>query len=202
MQIRDAAPTDKTRILDFCKETFSWGDYIADVWDYWILEGKLLVIEEDNNPIGLCHTSFSPKGQAWIEGIRIHPKYRKKGYGRKLILRAESIAQTKSCKIARMIIENENKISLKLAQSLGYYIEDKWSLYYLIPKKQTCSVSFASDVKQVANLISSNTYANSWKWLPAEKSDIKELINRKSTCLATEWLCFSRWYLECIRTFC
>ncbi|MGI0089484.1 MAG: GNAT family N-acetyltransferase [Nitrosopumilaceae archaeon] len=179
MQIRDAIPTDKTSVLDFCKETFSWGDYISDVWDYWILEGKLLVIEEDNNPIGLCHAYFFPKRQAWIEGIRIHPKYRNQGYGRRLILHAESIAQTNSCKIARMIIENENKISLKLAHSIGYYIEDRWRLYYLVPKKQIASVSFASDGKQVVNLISSNTYANSWKWLPAEKSDIKELINKK-----------------------
>lgn len=180
MQIRDALPSDKTTVLDFCKETFSWGDYIADVWDSWILEGKLLVIEKDSTQIGLCHISFSPNNrQTWIEGIRIHPKYRRKGYGRRIIAHAESIAQEKSCTIIQMIIESENKVSLKLAQSMGYYIEDRWRLYGLAPKKQISSATFASSIKQVEGHISSSTYANSWKWLPLEKSDIEELINKK-----------------------
>ena len=45
MELREATSSDKTQVLDFCKNTFSWGDYIAEVWDFWIKEGNLLVTD-------------------------------------------------------------------------------------------------------------------------------------------------------------
>ena len=41
MKIRDANNSDKNTVFEFCKNTFSWGDYIQDVWDFWIDEGGL-----------------------------------------------------------------------------------------------------------------------------------------------------------------
>jgi GNAT superfamily N-acetyltransferase len=184
MEIRDAQPSDKQVVLDFCKNTFSWGDYIADVWDTWILQGNLFVVVEGHVPIGLCHLVFTDNRQAWIEGIRIHPNYRRKEYGRKIISHCESIA--KLIKTIRMIIESENTPSINLAQSMGYYTEDNWRLYALIPKKETSSTIIASDIKQVAGLVSSNTYADSWKWLPLEKSDLEELIKQKRVLLSVQ----------------
>ena len=54
--IREAISSDKHHILEFCQNTFSWGDYIDNVWDYWISEGILLVYVK-NNPIVI--TSYS-----------------------------------------------------------------------------------------------------------------------------------------------
>jgi hypothetical protein len=77
MEIRDAQPSDKQVILDFCKDTFSWGDYIADVWDFWILQGNLFVAVKNDTPIGLSHLVFTDNRQAWLEGIRVHPNHRR-----------------------------------------------------------------------------------------------------------------------------
>ena len=55
--IREARRSDKSHVLKFCKNTFSWGDYIDDVWDYWFSEGLLFVAEE-KFPVGLCHAVF------------------------------------------------------------------------------------------------------------------------------------------------
>ena len=41
--IREATNSDKTSVLKFCKDTFSWGDYVQDVWDSWISEGNLFL---------------------------------------------------------------------------------------------------------------------------------------------------------------
>ncbi len=184
MEIRDAQPSDKETVVDFCKNTFSWGDYIADVWDDWILKGSLFVAVEDAIQVGLCHMVFTDDRQAWVEGIRIHPDYRRRGYGRKMISHCESIK--KSIKVIRMIIESENTSSINLAQSMGYYMEDRWRLYALTPQKETSSVIIVSDIKQVAGLVFSSTYANSWKWLPLEESDLKELIKQKRVLLSVQ----------------
>ena len=83
MIIRKAKASDKSKVLDFCKNTFSWGDYIVDVWDYWIVEGNLLVLTENKTPAAICHSSFFDK-QVWIEGIRVNEKFRKKGFAKKI----------------------------------------------------------------------------------------------------------------------
>jgi len=75
MMIREAIAKDKLEILKFCKNTFSWGDYIEHVWDFWVSEGSLLVCEIQF-PVGVCHAFYS-KDQIWIEGIRIDPNFRK-----------------------------------------------------------------------------------------------------------------------------
>lgn len=179
VEIRKALKSDKRDVLKFCKETFSWGDYIADVWDSWLKDGNLLAIAKENTPIGICHISFSKnKDQIWIEGIRIHPNYRRKGYATKLVLYAESLAKRKSCRTARMIIESKNKVSLKLANLVGYSVEDEWRLYYLNPKKQNSLTVYSTNVKQVKKFLTSSTYASSWKWVPLE-SEINELIKNK-----------------------
>jgi len=182
MQIRDAQPRDKQVVLDFCINTFSWGDYIADVWDAWILQGNLFVIAEGDVPIGLWHLVFTDTRQAWIEGIRIHPNYRRKGYGRKIISYCESLVT--STKTIRMIIECDNTPSIDLARSMGYEIEDWWRLYALTPKKEASSVIIASEINQVRGFVSSNTYVDSWRWLPLEKSDLEELIRQKRILLS------------------
>ncbi len=56
--IRNAADSDKSTILNFCQHTFSWGDYIQDVWNYWSSEGNLLIVEKEF-PIGVTHALFS-----------------------------------------------------------------------------------------------------------------------------------------------
>ena len=111
MQIRDAKPSDKQTVLDFCKETFSWGDYIADVWDSWILQGNLFVAVENDIPIGLSHVVIIDDRQSWLEGIRVHPDNRRKGYGRRIISHCESVTNSKTI---RMVIESENTPSIDL----------------------------------------------------------------------------------------
>jgi GNAT superfamily N-acetyltransferase len=175
--IRNAKPSDKKPILDFCQRTFRWGDYIANVWDSWLSKGNLFAIEAKGKPIGIFNTSFS-KNQIWIEGLRINPKFRRKGYGSKLILKAEAIARQRGCKISRMLIAQHNTRSLLLAKSIGYKIEDKWWLYNLRPKKCTTKTRLATGVKQIEGLLDSNTYSKSWEWFPLDKTTLARLVKK------------------------
>ena len=58
MEIREAKISDKNSILKFCKNTFSWGDYIEKVWSSWLEEGSLFLFEK-KSPVGLCHAFYS-----------------------------------------------------------------------------------------------------------------------------------------------
>ena len=68
MRFRLATSQDKDYVLNFCKNTFSWGDYIDRVWDIWISEPNsiLLVAEIENHikekkPIAIAHGILIPE---------------------------------------------------------------------------------------------------------------------------------------------
>ncbi len=180
--IRKAKSSDKNMVLEFCKTTFSWGDYIVDVWDYWIREGNLLVLIENNIPVAICHISFFNK-QVWIEGIRVNQNFRKKGFAKGLILKSESIAKNKNCLISKMLIETNNKKSLNLANYLNYKKEETWNFYSLIPKKsyKKPKVTVAINNNKIINFLLSNStyYVKSWRWIPLTKTNIDSLIKEQ-----------------------
>ena len=175
MNIRNAYDADKPYVLDFCKNTFSWGDYISDVWERWKSKGHLYVIEEDGKIVGVYNLSYS-ESQTWIEGMRIHPDYRRRGLAKKMLYHAESISKVK---LFRLIIESQNLPSLQLAGSLGYEIEDKWRLYSSTPQKGPSNTRTAVSLQEVEGLFTSSTYADSWQWLPLDRKTLVDLIYHK-----------------------
>ncbi len=182
MIIRKAKASDKSKVLDFCKNTFSWGDYIVDVWDYWIVEGNLLVLTENKTPIAICHSSFFDK-QVWIEGIRVNEKFRKKGFAKNLVLESESLAKNKNCTVSKMLIATTNKKSLNLANNLSYKKESIWNFYSLIPKNldKKINVTIAINEKKTITFLLSHlsSYVKSWRWIPLTKINIKSLFDEK-----------------------
>jgi len=175
MKIRTAVSNDKVTVIEFCKDTFSWGDYVADVWDRWQSKGRLYVVEDDGKVVGVYNLAIFEK-QAWIEGMRIHPEYRRKGLGKSMLLHAESIIQNK---IIRLIIESENYPSVRLARSTSYYLEEKWQLYSMPAEKQSSDVKIANDILQIKDLINSVTYADSWKWFTLDNEELEKLIEQE-----------------------
>ena len=68
IKIRTAAKADKEEILSFCSNTFGWGDYIDQVWDFWYRDrnGRLLVAEESGSKkkIAMSHAAVADRKQA------------------------------------------------------------------------------------------------------------------------------------------
>jgi GNAT superfamily N-acetyltransferase len=174
MKIRKAKHTDKNRVLEFCKNTFLWGDYIQDVWDYWIKEGNLFVIEKDT-PIGICHAFFS-NTEVWIEGIRIDYSVRRQGLASKLVTHVESLAIKKGIQHSFMLIDIRNLPSLYMAKNLNYKVKEIWNFYSLVPEsKENNDIKFGNIHKN--NSLSH--YVKSWRWLPLDNEILKSLVNNK-----------------------
>ena len=180
--IRKAEDSDKNIVLDFCKSTFTWGDYIEDVWDYWILEGNLLVLTENETAVALCHSSFF-ENQLWIEGIRVNEKFRKKGFAKKLVLESELLAKKQNCSASKMLIATTNDKSLSLANNLNYIKESVWNFFSLIPTKneKQSNVIVATNDKISVDFLLENlaAFVKSWRWIPLTKENIELLFNEK-----------------------
>jgi ribosomal protein S18 acetylase RimI-like enzyme len=61
LKIRLAKKSDKDNILQFCTDTFTWGDYIDRVFDIWYQEphGELLVAEESSGKVDRNRNGYS-----------------------------------------------------------------------------------------------------------------------------------------------
>jgi GNAT superfamily N-acetyltransferase len=168
--IRDANKSDKFSILRFCQDTFSWGDYIQDVWDYWLSEGNLLVIEKQY-PIGICHAFFS-KNQVWIEGIRINPHFRRQGFASKLVKHVELLAKEKHMLSSFMLIDSKNLPSLSMAKNLNYTVFQTWNFYTLSPSiNNNCKIQFG----YVLNYAAIPHYVKSWRWMVLDEDTLFSL---------------------------
>ena len=180
--IREANNSDKSTIMHFCKNTFSWGDYIENVWNYWQSEGNLFVIEKQH-PIGICHAFFS-KNQVWIEGIRINSDHRRKGLASKLVKHIELIAKEKHMYFSFMLIDTENLSSLAMAENLNYEIFETWNFYSLLPQiNHDHKIQF----DKMINLTKITHYVKSWRWLALDEESLLSLYKQNKIILSNNY---------------
>ena len=172
--IREAKSKDKIPILKFCKNIFSWGDYIEHVWDFWLSEGNLFVFEKQF-PVGICHV-FYFKNQIWIEGIRIDPHFRRQKIASELVKHAELLGKKKNASLSFMLIDVQNTASLKMARSLNYDLFQTWNFYSLSPQKNNeHEIEFVKTIEP--RLI--HHYVKSWRWLPIDDVIISKFCENK-----------------------
>ena len=173
MQIREANISDKNSVLKFCKNTFSWGDYIEKVWSSWLDEGNLFLFEKQS-PVGICHAFYS-ENQIWIEGIRIDPKHRREMIASKLITYAESIGKKNQKSFSYMLIDTENKNSISMATSLNYDTLETWNYYSLNPKKNS---NFKIEFKKSVGSEIFTFFVDSWRWIKTTKQILTDLSSQ------------------------
>lgn len=181
MLIRNAMNSDKFSILNFCKDTFSWGDYIQDVWDYWLSENNLFIIEKEY-PIGMCHASFS-KNQVWIEGIRINPNFRRQGLASKLVDHVELLAKEKQISLSSMLIATENSPSILMAKNLNYHISESWNFYSIFPQTNN---NYKIQFGNVFNSTKISHYVKSWRWLVLDEEILSTLSKQNKIIFSDE----------------
>ena len=178
--IRLANSNDKSQILNFCQQTFSWGDYIEQVWDYWLSEGNLFLYEKEF-PVGLCHALFF-KNHIWIEGIRIDPSFKRQKIASSLVKHIELLGYNKNISTSYMLIDTNNIASLSMASSLKYEIYQCWNFYSLLPcrKHTLTNVKYEKTINHDLIL----NYVDSWRWFPIDEESLKTLFetNRIVSC--------------------
>lgn len=188
MGIRNARPSDKNLVLDFCMDTFEWGDYIDRTWDEWISDesGSLLIFETASfhsklkpNPIAMIHvhTIKRPRNILWLEGLRVNKSHRKKGIATKLLKYCLTYGIKKGTKEFGALVSQSNFASQKMLEKMGF-IQLFDCVYYNIrleklvlnnesTNKYTMKLSVSLDIKvpkisDIPNIQSHLTTNNSY----------------------------------------
>jgi len=164
VEIRPARSEDREAVLAFCVETWKWGDYIEHVWDEWLQDpqGKLFVATVDGQPVGVAHIHMLNKTEAWLEGMRVDPAFRRNGIASALYDTLMTEAMHRGATIARLITESTNVGSLHLLERASMHRVGEFAPYQALPattpsKRQygleTPTLATAADLDDIINFL-------------------------------------------------
>ena len=129
MNIRKARSSDKNKVLDFCMNTFEWGDYIDRAWDNWISEpSSLLFVCETqlssftskSDIVGVIHILQCLNNSLWIEGLRINKLYRNNGFATALLNHSIDYGIRNNLNECCALVSQGNFASQKMLEKLGF----------------------------------------------------------------------------------
>ncbi|HEX6254130.1 MAG TPA: GNAT family N-acetyltransferase [Nitrososphaera sp.] len=192
--IRPARKSDKDEILSFCINTFSWGDYINRVWDYWYAEknGQLFVVESGGEKIAMSHVAICPEGKGiWLEGIRVHPDHRRSYIATMLLAKMLEYGRRKGAREASAIVDATNIASQSMMEKNGFRVVSKWMYYNALstPRHQgsNARIANADDIDDIWQYLqqskiyrlSGKRYAKSWHWYTFDRRTLLNFVKEE-----------------------
>ncbi|WP_457742597.1 GNAT family N-acetyltransferase [Thermococcus sp.] len=131
--IREARPEDKPFIEEIARLTWDGEDYLAKVFDDWLKDGGFYVLELEGKVISTAKMTLLPEKVGWLEGLRVHPDYRGRGYGRKLhsfmLELGERLAREGKIEALEFATYFLNRESIAMAKKDGFKIVERF--YYV-----------------------------------------------------------------------
>jgi GNAT superfamily N-acetyltransferase len=199
LKIRPAKSSDREEILSFCVNTFSWGDYIDRVWDYWFHTGRLLVVEEGGRKIAMSHVAVCPDGKnVWLEGVRVHPDYRRSKVATRLLAKMIEYGRKKGARQASAIVDVTNIASQRMVEKNGFQIISRWAYYSaggrLRCKKSSARLATTGDLAKIWQYLqgsdiyrlSAKRYVKSWHWYALDRKALRDFVREKGVIVAGE----------------
>jgi N-acetylglutamate synthase-like GNAT family acetyltransferase len=90
---------------------------------------------EGSNLVGVGGLREKFENFAWIEDIRVHGKYQKKGVGTALFKHGENLAEEKGFPRVAFQTVTENKGSCRIGEKLGYDRRHEMTAFYMRPSR-------------------------------------------------------------------
>lgn len=186
-------PEDREEILSFTANTWNWGDYIPYIFDEWLdpKNGDFLKAFLDNKIVGVSHIGYLSSWEAWLEGLRVHPDYRKMGVGTFLLDASLEILKEKKIRVARNVIASNNIASQNLSKKRGFEFIGE----FIIFEKETTKVEVEGlrlanlddiptlleiargDINETPSLSRIGAYWN-WEWQELTPIAIERMMNK------------------------
>jgi hypothetical protein len=128
--VRRARPTDREQVLAFATNTWNGHDYIPNAWPVWLEadDGAFLVATvgrpggidvdglalEIGAPIAITRIAMVTDGEAWLEGIRVHPRVRGMGVASDLQVAELHWVAAQGARVVRYATSWRNEASHRL----------------------------------------------------------------------------------------
>jgi len=126
--VREARPDDREPIAGFTTGTFPWGDYVTREFDGWLADdhGVVMVGEVGGHVVGMARIALLSPDEAWSQGSRVHPDFRRRGVGSAIAVALQSWAAARHAKVVRLVVEDWNHAARSHVGTLGFRPVSGW----------------------------------------------------------------------------
>ncbi len=186
-RLRKVQESDIEDILEISRHVWEGHDYLPYVIKAWLQDqnSHTYGIEVDHHIVGLGNLRLVEEGQTgWMEGLRIHPDYRGRGFANKLT--KHIIDEAGGLKVQRLRYTTgvDNLISLQLAAKTGFVKFATMGVAWhanptSVPAKRSFSTVRESSPAEVYELVRDNPEINpkvlvyDWKALDSTLAGFK-----------------------------
>lgn len=121
--VRKVRASDRQDILEISSKIWGGHDYVPSVIGEWLKNPKCHTygVEVDNHLVAIGNLRLTDRNQTgWMEGLRVHPNYRKRGYADMLTQNFLKLGSTLKVRQLRYTTGGNNRISLRLARRAGF----------------------------------------------------------------------------------
>src|SRR6266550_2645565 len=120
--IRRARPSDKRDVLSAVRTIWGGHDRIPDVFDTWVRHrsGPFFVAESAGRVVGMGKLTVVSPTEAWLEGGRVAPRWRRKGIATALIAHRIEYARRRGFRVLRFSTASDNTPIHRAARTFGF----------------------------------------------------------------------------------
>lgn len=120
--IRRARPSDKRDVLAAVRTLWGGNDRIPEVFDAWVTHrtGPFFVAESAGRVVGMGKLTVVSKTEAWLEGGRVAPRWRRKGIATALIAHRIAYAREREFRVVRFSTASDNTPIHRAARTFGF----------------------------------------------------------------------------------
>src|SRR6266404_1662987 len=120
--IRRARRTDKREVLAAVRTIWGGQDRIPDVFDAWVTHrsGPFFVAESAGRVVGMGKLTVVSPTEAWLEGGRVAPRWRRKGIATALIAHRIAYARERGFRVLRFSTASDNTPIHRAARQFGF----------------------------------------------------------------------------------
>ena len=120
--IRRARPSDKRDVLAAVRTIWGGHDRVPDVFDRWVTHrtGPFFVAESAGRVVGMGKLTVVSPTEAWLEGGRVAPRWRRKGIATALIAHRIGYARERGFRVLRFSTASDNTPIHRAARHFGF----------------------------------------------------------------------------------
>ncbi len=201
--IRPARVEDVASIADWTKDTFVWGDYVAEMFPTWLDDPDsqtMVCVFEDDVPVAMARVQLLSPSEAWLSAARVHPEHRRTGLGSAINDHGVVWARSRGAVVVRLAIEETNTAAASQVSKLGYHRSGRWihAEMSISAGKRLDSVdrlkpALAIDAdaawtfwaQSELALAGRELIADGWRWRRAHRDDLDRALESQSLLQAT-----------------
>jgi len=195
LEIRELEMSDKEEVIEMTSGIWDGRDYIPEYFDRWVEDGGFICGTVDGEIVALAKHTWHSEDVLWLEGLRVHPDHREKGYGRAVIEgQLDHINDNLDYRVARFLTSGGNTPVRKVVEDLGFKLKraydyvrlDDEDLEEMEPPlhKEIKRVQVEDRVKEVTEKVLSSEelddneglYIEHWTAYPVDEDLIKDRL--------------------------